>query len=118
MVPRIEQSVDPFVPSSIPETNSGILTFPVYRNVDYDVYPFVRDGVPPLIVLMEGDQSKTRASDFFNPIIDSAKTDEQKLDMRQMQFIPYDEIDWSYPNIIIVIGQESRGISYAIAEKG
>lgn len=67
---------------------------------------------------MEGDQTKTTASDFFNPVIDGFKTEEQKNDIRQVQFIPYDEIDWSYPNIVVVIGQESRGISYAIAKKG
>ena len=67
---------------------------------------------------MEGDQTKTMASDFFNPLIDGYKTEEQKNDMRRVHFISYDEIDWSYPNIVIVIGQESKGISYAIAKKG
>ena len=111
-------SIDPFVPTVLHQTDCALVTFPIYQNVNYEEYPFVREGVPPMIVLMEGDPEKETVGHFYLPSIDEHLTPEQKADQRIIQMVQYDGIDWTYPNIVLVIGQESRGLSYAIASKG
>ena len=99
------------------ETDCALVTYPIYQNVEYDSYPFVINGIPPMIVLMEGDSDKNTVGDYYLPAIDETLTEEQKSDKRVIQSVQYDGIDWTYPNIIIVFGQEARGLSHKIASK-
>jgi len=70
-----------------------------------------------MFVLLEGDMSKNTVGRFHLPLLDGELTNSQKSDEREIQFVPYDQVDWTYPNIILVLGQESHGLSYAIASK-
>ena len=37
--------------------------------------------------------------------------------MTELKRVKYTDIDWTYPNIVVVFGQTSRGLSRAIARK-
>ena len=110
-------SVDPFLPSVLTETDLAPLVVPLRQDVLYDDYPFVKDELPPMVVLMEGDSEKKCVGDFYLPMVDIQKPKVEFKDLRVIPRVRYDQVDWSYPNIILVIGNEAKGISNAIASK-
>ena len=59
------------------------------------------------------NDSKCCPVDFRNKIDD--KLDENESDQTEIPMVNYLNVDWTYPNIVVVFGQASRGISKSIA---
>ena len=64
-----------------------------------------------------GDESKACPSDFEN-ILDDCIDDYNEFDAVELPRICYNNVDWTYPNIVVVFGQTSRGLSRKVARKG
>ena len=62
----------------------ALISYPIYQDIDYDEYPFyLENDVPPLIVLLESDQEKSKPSHFYLKSVDGETTiteDDQELE--------------------------------------
>jgi len=92
-----ESSTDCFSPDILAETNCGFLSLPIEENCKVEEKNWFEGDFAPFFVLME------KSADAFED--------------DELVAISHFGIDWSYPNIILVFGQESAGISKSFYEK-
>lgn len=90
-------STDCFSPDILAETNCGFLSLPIEENCKVDETDWFCGDFTPFFVLME------KSADAFED--------------EEIVAISHFGIDWSYPNIVLVFGQESSGISKTFYEK-
>ena len=61
-----------FAPPIVAHTRGNVLSIPIHQYVNYEHFEFVKEsnGVeyPPLMVLLEGDESRNTPADFLNKI--------------------------------------------------
>jgi len=117
-----EGSMNIFAPPIVTISQGNVLSIPIHQHVNYDHFNFIKEfeGVayPPLMVLLEGDEAKVTPA-FFHNLVDDLNhtTDDAQFDQQQIQRVNYTDVDWTYPNIVVVFGETSRGLSKAITRK-
>jgi len=113
-------SVDILAPPMVTRSQGSVLSLPIYQNVSYNYFDYVKDvdGVqyPPLLVLLEGSEDKSTPGDFSN-VLDDNDLEPSEFDDQEIPKVSYVDVDWTYPNIIVVFGQTSLGLSRQIARK-
>jgi len=113
-------SVDILAPPMVTRSQGSVLSLPIYQNISYDYFQYVKDvdGVryPPLLVLLDGSVDKSKPGDFSN-VLDKNDDESSEFDDQIIETVSYTDVDWTYPNIIVVFGQTSYGLSRKIARK-
>ena len=61
-----EHSVDFFVPTVFELTDCAPVTFPIYSNISYEDYQFVRDGIPPMTPFFNTVGNGVKNLNIFN----------------------------------------------------
>ena len=79
-----------FAPPIVTISRGNVLSIPIHQFVNYDHFDFVKEfeGVqyPPLLVLLEGDESKSTPSCFSNLVDEFSNTSEnEEIDHTQLQ---------------------------------
>ena len=65
---------------------------------------------------MLGSEDKSTPGDFSN-ILDKNDLEPSEFDDQEIPKVSYVDVDWTYPNIVVVFGQTSFGLSRQIARK-